>query len=518
MSGQGRTRNSRNEAGSEFVSLCAIGWGDPLALVSDKAKVRERAVLRANTSNDGLLPRRAARNQGRGPVGDDFKVQAPEQIATAAEFTRELQALRARSGLTIRAIARAAKTPVATTGDYFSGRHLPLDRDQFARILAACGDSDPARIEQWQAALGRARRLPGRRTGTPYRGLARFEAEDARWFFGREDVTELLAYLAGAPSSLPLLLIGPSGAGKSSLLRAGLLPRLRSAAGEADLALGESDRPSTIERQSRERRADRGLRPDRDRSSLADHASREAGGRGGGRRAVGGPGRGHCGPVRGRLHALRRRGRAARADRRAMRPGADRARGARAARGLLPAGDSVPQADPGSAGTARGARSDERRAGAQGRGGACPARADRGGTGTGRGTHRRSGTRHGRRRSARAGCPADAVARVADRLGTQPRRHPDGCRLPGRRGDQGSAHPVRGTGIREPCALAAAACPPTVPPPRASGRRAAAKPRGGLPRRAAQRDGRGRGRGTGARGVHRRAHDHRRRRRCPAHP
>ena len=174
-------------------------------------------------------------------MGDDFTVQAPEQIATAAEFTRELQALRARSGLTIRAIARAAKTPVATTGDYFSGRHLPLDRDLFARILIACGDSDPARIEQWQAALGRARRLPGRRTGTPYRGLARFEAEDARWFFGREDVTELLAYLAGAPSSLPLLLIGPSGAGKSSLLRAGLLPRLRSAAGEADPALGESD-------------------------------------------------------------------------------------------------------------------------------------------------------------------------------------------------------------------------------------------------------------------------------------
>jgi len=174
-------------------------------------------------------------------VGDDVTVQAPDQIATAAEFTRELQALRARSGLTIRAIARAAKTPVATTGDYFSGRHLPLDRDQFARILTACGDSDPARIEQWQAALGRARRLPGRRTGTPYRGLARFEAADARWFFGREDVTELLAYLAGAPSSLPLLLIGPSGAGKSSLLRAGLLPRLRSIAAEADLALGEID-------------------------------------------------------------------------------------------------------------------------------------------------------------------------------------------------------------------------------------------------------------------------------------
>jgi WD40 repeat protein len=160
-------------------------------------------------------------------AADDFALPSLEQIATAAEFTRELQALRARSGRTIREIARAAKTPVATTGDCFSGRHLPLDRDQFARILAACGETDPERIEQWQAALARARRLPGRRTGTPYRGLQRFEAEDAQWFFGREDLTELLAYLAGAPSTLPLLLIGPSGAGKSSLLRAGLLPRLR---------------------------------------------------------------------------------------------------------------------------------------------------------------------------------------------------------------------------------------------------------------------------------------------------
>ncbi|MGH3167193.1 MAG: hypothetical protein ACRDN0_15050, partial [Trebonia sp.] len=72
----------------------------------------------------------------------------------------------------------------------------------------------------------RARRAPGRRTDTPYRGLARFEQQHARWFFGREDVTELLVSLAAEPSALPLMLVGPSGAGKSSLLRAGLQPRL----------------------------------------------------------------------------------------------------------------------------------------------------------------------------------------------------------------------------------------------------------------------------------------------------
>lgn len=177
-------------------------------------------------------------------MGDNFTLPAPDRITSAAEFTRELQALRERSGLTIRAIARAAKTPVATVGDYFSGRHLPLGRDQFARILAACGETDPARIDQWQAALARVRRPPGRRAGTPYRGLARFEAEDARWFFGREDITELLAYLAGAPSRLPLLLIGPSGAGKSSLLRAGLLPRLRASAAADRAPVEGGDRDS----------------------------------------------------------------------------------------------------------------------------------------------------------------------------------------------------------------------------------------------------------------------------------
>ena len=61
----------------------------------------------------------------------------------------------------------------------------------------------------------------------PYKGLAPFEPEDADLYFGRERlVDELVGILADAP---PLLaLVGPSGSGKSSLLRAGLLPALRS--------------------------------------------------------------------------------------------------------------------------------------------------------------------------------------------------------------------------------------------------------------------------------------------------
>jgi WD40 repeat protein len=155
------------------------------------------------------------------------------EVATGTDFVRELQSLRERSGLTIREVARAAGTSVSTTGDYFSGRHLPLDRDQFARILAACGEKSAERVEAWQAALARVRRSPGKRGEPPYRGLARFEAADERWFFGREDFTELIAFLAEQRSDLPLILVGASGAGKSSLLRAGLLPRLRAAAEDA---------------------------------------------------------------------------------------------------------------------------------------------------------------------------------------------------------------------------------------------------------------------------------------------
>ncbi|MEV6051540.1 AAA family ATPase [Streptomyces sp. NPDC052107] len=66
----------------------------------------------------------------------------------------------------------------------------------------------------------------------PYRGLAPYRQEDARWFFGRDRSTgTLIAQLRAAEWTGGLvMLVGASGAGKSSLLNAGLVPAVRGGA------------------------------------------------------------------------------------------------------------------------------------------------------------------------------------------------------------------------------------------------------------------------------------------------
>lgn len=63
----------------------------------------------------------------------------------------------------------------------------------------------------------------------PYRGLASYRQQDARWFFGRERSRDaLVAQLRAAEKTGGLvMLVGASGAGKSSLLNAGLVPALQ---------------------------------------------------------------------------------------------------------------------------------------------------------------------------------------------------------------------------------------------------------------------------------------------------
>jgi transcriptional regulator with XRE-family HTH domain len=67
------------------------------------------------------------------------------------------------------------------------------------------------------------------RTASPYRGLRAFEEQDTELFFGREAATaEVLERMSRHVAGPGLLVVsGVSGAGKSSLLRAGVLPRIR---------------------------------------------------------------------------------------------------------------------------------------------------------------------------------------------------------------------------------------------------------------------------------------------------
>lgn len=78
----------------------------------------------------------------------------------------------------------------------------------------------------------RARLAPGRGQETtdidacPYRGLASFGAEDARYFFGRRELVTELTRRIVSDGGLTAV-VGASGCGKTSLLRAGVVPALQ---------------------------------------------------------------------------------------------------------------------------------------------------------------------------------------------------------------------------------------------------------------------------------------------------
>ncbi|HWM06537.1 MAG TPA: protein kinase, partial [Actinophytocola sp.] len=113
--------------------------------------------------------------------------------------------------------------------------------EQLERVLARALDHD--RERRWPDARAFADALAGLRDELdqpagpdpaaepdvcPYPGLAAFETEQARWFFGRETlVATLVARVRERLRAGGIqVVVAPSGAGKSSLLRAGLLAGL----------------------------------------------------------------------------------------------------------------------------------------------------------------------------------------------------------------------------------------------------------------------------------------------------
>ncbi|MDX3310037.1 nSTAND1 domain-containing NTPase [Streptomyces sp. NPDC054884] len=168
-------------------------------------------------------------------------------------FAHDLRELREAAGRpAYRAMAETAGYAATTLSEAARGERLPSSAVVQGYVVA-CG-ADPAEWEQrWQEAAEAAVavRADAADAVPPYRGLARFEDDDEALFFGRDRLVERLWDLAREQRFA--VVFGASGSGKSSLLRAGLLPRLREAAARGECPstlrlLTPGDRPAATYR------------------------------------------------------------------------------------------------------------------------------------------------------------------------------------------------------------------------------------------------------------------------------
>ncbi|MFI9247942.1 hypothetical protein ACIGXF_36475 [Streptomyces sp. NPDC053086] len=115
----------------------------------------------------------------------------------------------------------------STLSQAAGGERLPTLPVVLAYVRA-CGGDEKEWGELWREAaaeMAAEPRTEDENAEPPYRGLARFEPGDANLFFGRDELTDRLVELTRSRRFTAVF--GPSGSGKSSLLRAGLIPRLR---------------------------------------------------------------------------------------------------------------------------------------------------------------------------------------------------------------------------------------------------------------------------------------------------
>ena len=157
----------------------------------------------------------------------------------ALSFAGLLRRLRAGARLTQEELAAAAGVSPRSVSNLERGINRTAHKDTAVLLAGALGLTGPAAelfvaaarghvpAAQVLAAAGGAR--PGAVAGSPYRGLSVFEEQDAGWFFGREAAASaVLDRMSRLLAGVGLLVVsGASGAGKSSLLRAGVLPRIR---------------------------------------------------------------------------------------------------------------------------------------------------------------------------------------------------------------------------------------------------------------------------------------------------
>ncbi|KAK1182905.1 hypothetical protein B7755_035085 [Streptomyces sp. NBS 14/10] len=146
----------------------------------------------------------------------------PEQ-----RFAFALRKLRSEAGgPTYRAMAQRTPYTVSTLSRAAAGEQLPSLEVALAYV-AACGGDREEWERHWRQTSEEItlRAVEDDDAEPPYQGLARFEPGDHERFFGRDRLVGDLVGLVRTHRFV--VLVGASGSGKSSLLRAGLIPRLR---------------------------------------------------------------------------------------------------------------------------------------------------------------------------------------------------------------------------------------------------------------------------------------------------
>ena len=170
----------------------------------------------------------------------DAEAVAEQPVLSFAGLLRQL---RAEAKLTQEELARAASLSPRSVSGLERGITRTTHKDTAVLLAGALGLTGPtgelfAAAARGKAAVGEvltaiesARRQLGPVAGSPYRGLSVFQEQDAGLFFGRDAATtEVLGRMSRLPAGAGLMVVsGVSGAGKSSLLRAGVLPRIRAA-------------------------------------------------------------------------------------------------------------------------------------------------------------------------------------------------------------------------------------------------------------------------------------------------
>jgi WD40 repeat protein/DNA-binding SARP family transcriptional activator len=213
-----------------------------LGAYRDEAAASGLAALVARLDPAGTAWRRL------GPFGEDEVAQVlalyEGEPAARVAAGAVLEATGGVPPLVHQAAGTRAQAQAAHLVEEAAGR-TASSRDQLRLVQAELADDlvdlQELREHSQQTAWLAGEAPPGQETDDrpaavicPYKGLARYEPDDAGFFFGRERlVAELVTHLVGAGL---VGVVGPSGSGKSSLVRAGLLPAL------ADGVLPGSDR------------------------------------------------------------------------------------------------------------------------------------------------------------------------------------------------------------------------------------------------------------------------------------